>query len=172
MYSLFKQAPMNRLLQFEVDGVVRKVKAGEISHQHHNMFKVCFENGYENIFFTDVETGEWIEEDIGFTSLAASFGREIQKYLRSPYHVPKLLTWHNQYVKGRYIKFGFYHYISGSQKFYQIYNASRKYLYTLTVMENDEWLMLGNINNSHSRIDIFFLKKIIDILPLYTSKVR
>ena len=162
---------MNLILQLEVEGDTIQVAVEEIPHRHHNMIRASFKNGYENIFFTDAETGEWIEEDLGFTELAAALGKMINKHLRSPYHVPKLLTWHNQFINGRYFKFGFFPFLYGNQKLFQIYNANRKYLYTLSEMDNEEWQILGNANNLYAHIDIFFLQKIIKTLPLYSPKV-
>lgn len=163
---------MNLILELEVEGGIIHVTVEEVSHRHHNMLRASFKNGYENIFYTDVETGEWIEEDLGFTQLASALGKKIKKHLRSPYHVPKLLTWHNQLINGHCFKFGFFPFLNGNQKLYQIYNANRKFLYTLTEMENEEWQILGNMNNRYAPIDIFYLKKIIKTLPLYSSKVR
>lgn len=170
MHSLFKQTPMSRILQLEVDGVMSNVKVDEILHRHHNMYKVIFENGYENIFYTDVETGKWMEEDLGFTHLAEAIGMEIRNYLRTPFHVPRVLTWHRQMVDGRYVCFGFYSFLNGNQTFYQIYNANRKYQYTLVAMDNDEWQILGNSNCVITHIDRKFIQQVIQILPYYTSK--
>ena len=172
MHSLFKQTPMSRILQLEVDGVMSNVKVDEILHRHHNMYKVVFENGYENIFYTDVESGKWMEEDLGFTELAAKIGDEIRNYLRTPFHVPRILTWHRQFTDGRYFAFGFYSFQNGNQTFFQIYSANRKYQYTLVSMENDEWQILGNSNNVITHIDRKFVQQVIQVLPFYTSKQR
>ncbi len=163
---------MNFNMQLEVNGVLTAVFIEEIPHRYHNMCRASFQNGYENIFFTDCETGKWIEETLGFTALAAALGKEIQKHLRSPFHVPKLLTWHNQYINSKYFSFGFFMYLNGTQKLYQIYNSDRKYLYTLTEMKNEEWQILGNTNNYYTHLDIFFLKNIVQALALYSEKVK
>lgn len=163
---------MNLLLQLELDEEIYSVSVEEIPHRHQNMCKASFKNGYENIFYTDVETGKWIEEDLGFTALAATIGKEMQNFLRTPYHVPKLLTWHNQYVNGAHLTFGFFVFMHGSQKIYQIFNAGRKYLYTLTEMDNEEWQMLGNANHLQSNIDHSLLQRIMEILPIYSANVK
>ena len=49
-------------------------------HYRNNIFRVCFENGYENIFYTNVENGKWIEEDLGYTLLAELVGTQINYY--------------------------------------------------------------------------------------------
>ena len=52
-------------------------KVTEINHPYHQLYHVQFEDGYENVFFTDAETGNWIEEDLGATALAGNFGKKI-----------------------------------------------------------------------------------------------
>ena len=66
----------NSIICYQLDGTVSPARVYEIVHRHHNMYKVSFESGYENIFYTDVETGKWIEEDLGFTSLANKVGQQ------------------------------------------------------------------------------------------------
>ena len=140
----------------------------EIPHRHHSMYKVEFESGYENIFYTDVETGNWIEEDMGFTNLAIQVGEEIKKLRKHTIHVPKLLTWHKQYVDGRLVVFGFFSFLKGSHKMYEVYGNNKKYLYTLVCMENQEWQIMGNANLSVAKIDAELVQHITNILPLYT----
>jgi hypothetical protein len=136
------------------------------------MYKVSFKNGYENIFYTDVETGRWMEEDLGFTLLAQEVGAQIKHFMRNPIHVPKLLTWHKQYLDGKLIHFGFFNFMNGNQKFYQIYNSNKKYMYTLVDMDNDEWQILGNASGPGNRVDSIFVRKVIEILPLYTANAK
>lgn len=163
---------MGTLINLLVDGTESSASVTEIVHRHHNMYKVVFKNGYENIFYTDVETGYWIEEDLGFTELAAEVGRQIKDFMKNPIHVPKLLTWHRQYVNEKLICFGFFNFMNGNQKFYQIYNSNKKYMYTLVDMENNEWQILGNTSITGSHIDTAFARQIIEILPLYTANAR
>jgi hypothetical protein len=143
----------------------------EIPHRHHAMYKVEFESGYENIFFTDVESGGWIEEDLGFTALAIQVGKEIQKLMRNPFHVPKALTWHKQYENNKLVSFGFIHFMKGSHKMYEVYNSNKKYMYTLADMGNDEWQIMGNATLAIHRIDAAFVQRIIQIFPLYNSNL-
>lgn len=163
---------MANVIYMQIDGVETLAWASEIVHRHHNMYKVSFKNGYENIFYTDVETGKWIEEDLGFTSLAEDIGKQIKNFMRNPIHVPKLLTWHKQQVNNKLIWFGFFNFMNGNQKFYQIYNANKKYMYTLVDMENNEWQILGNSSVLGSHIDSAFVRQVIEILPLYTASTR
>lgn len=163
---------MNNLIYLQVDGADTTAWIMEISNRHHNMFKVCFSNGYENIFFTDVETGRWIEEDLGFTDLAQVVGRHLRPFLKSPVHVPRVLVWHHQVYDKKILNFGFFCYNKGKHKLYEIYGANRKYLYTLMDMENDEWQILGNSTISINRIDPVFVEQVIQILPLYSEDYR
>ena len=155
-----------------MDGIETFAWFSEIVHRHHNMYKITFKNGYENIFYTDVETGKWIEEDLGFTILAHDVGLQIKTFMKNPIHVPKLLTWHKQFINNKLICFGFFNFMNSNQKFYQIYNANKKYMYTLVDMENNEWQILGNSSILGGKVDSFFIQQVIEILPLYTASTK
>jgi hypothetical protein len=159
---------MNSIIYLQSDGKETIAWITEIAHRHHVMYKVEFESGYENIFYTDVETGNWIEEDLGFTQLSRQVGEEIKKIMRNPIHVPKILTWHKQYVGNRLVAFGFFSFNKGSHKMYEIYNSNKKYLYTLVDMNNQEWQIMGNSNVILNNIDPEFVEHITKILPLYS----
>lgn len=163
---------MNNIIYLNVDGAESFAWVTEIPNRHHNMFKVIFKNGYENIFFTDVETGKWIEEDLGFTELAAEIGTQIKTLSRNPIHVPKILTWHKQVTDDGILCFGFFNFMKEKYKMYEIYNASRKYLYTLVEMDNEEWQLLGSSTGSIEHIDPVFIEQVIQILPLYWANAR
>ncbi|MEO7263436.1 MAG: hypothetical protein ABIW38_00925, partial [Ferruginibacter sp.] len=120
------------------------------------------------IFYTDVETGRWIEEDLGFTGLANEIGLQISNFLRQPIHVPKVLTWHKQYMDGRLVSFGFVSFLKGNHKMYEIYSHNKKYMYTLVEMENDEWQIMGNELMNINKIDAVFIQHVIHVLPLYS----
>lgn len=160
---------MSNIIFLQIEGAECEARVSEISHRHHNMYNVSFKTGYENIFYTDVETGKWIEEDLGFTDLAHETGIQIRAFMRNPFHVPKLLTWHKEYINEKLICFGFFNFMNGDQKFYQIYNDNKKYMYTLVHIENDEWQILGNSQIQKKRVDISFVRHVIEILPLYTT---
>jgi len=163
---------MSNIIYLQIDGAESFAIVSEIVHRHHNMYKVVFKNHYENIFYTDVETGKWIEEDLGFTDLAREVGSQIRTFIRNPIHVPKLLTWHKQIIDDRLISFGFFNFMNGSQKFYQIYNSNKKYMYTLVDMDNDEWQLLGASTSVNKYVDTSFVNQVIQILPLYTLDVN
>ena len=164
---------MSNIIYLAVDEAETFAWVTEISHRNHQMYKVCFKNQYENIFYTDVETGRWIEEDLGFTSLADQIGKQIRTFQRNIIHVPKMLTWHNQYnAEDKLISFGFYSFLKGPHKLYEIYNSNKKYMYTLVDMDNDEWQILGNSSSFICQIDPLFVEQIIQILPLYSADYK
>lgn len=144
----------------------------EVTNRHHSMYKVLFKNGYENVFFTDVETGQWIEEDLGFTDLAKEIGLQVKNYVRNPIHVPKILIWHKQVIKGEVLCFGFFNFMKDKYKMFEIYSSNRKYIYTLVEMDNEEWQILGNNSLEIKNINPTFLENVIQILPLYRANVR
>jgi hypothetical protein len=136
----------------------------------HKMYKVVFENGYENIFFKDVESGKWVEEDLGFTGLAEQVGALVMPFAKQPVHVPRILKWHRETLdNGQSIQFGFYGYLSGNNRMYEIYHFNKKYQYTLLCSEEDSWQVLGLNEKQIQNINPQLLRAIIDILPIYEA---
>ncbi|MBS1742660.1 MAG: hypothetical protein JST81_06440 [Bacteroidetes bacterium] len=163
---------MDNIIYLTLEGTESFAWVTEIPNRQHNMFRVSFKNGYENIFFTDVETGKWVEEDLGFTELALEIGEQLKEHARNPIHVPKLLTWHRQTINDRLLHFGFFNFMKDKYKMYEIYNANKKYMYTLVDMDNEEWQILGNTADAIGNIDPVFVENVIQILPLYWAKAR
>ncbi len=124
-----------------------------VIHYRNNIFLVSFQNGYQNIFYTDVENGKWIEEDIGYTKLASLVGEQINKYLHYPVHVPKILRWQYGVLGQNSRVFGYYGYRNGNCNMFEIYNSNKKYLYTLLEIENEEWQILHNGFNTVHHIN-------------------
>ncbi|MEO7445451.1 MAG: hypothetical protein ABIT96_10810 [Ferruginibacter sp.] len=158
---------MNTLLQVKVGDVEMSARFEEFYNRHHQMFKIKFENGYENVFYTDVESGRWMEEDLGFTMLAMTIGKEITSFLRQPIHVPKILTWHKKETDDRTYVFGFFQFRKGQHKMYEIYNSNRKYMYTLVEMDTEDWQIMGNQSFDVRKVDSDFVQHVISVLPLY-----
>ena len=163
---------MNNIIYLGIDGEESFAWVTEIANRHHKMFKVLFKNDYENIFFTDVETGQWIEEDLGFTHLAKEVGIQVKDFLVNPIHVPKLLTWHKQETSDGLITFGFFNFMKDKYKMYEIYNQNKRYMYTLVDMDHEEWQILGNNSLAINNIDPIFIEHVIQILPLYWANAR
>ena len=135
-------------------------------HYRNNIFRVCFENGYENIFYTNVENGKWIEEDLGYTLLAELVGTQINKLLLYPVHVPKILTWQYSVLKPNYRVFGYYAYHKGNCLMFEIYNRNNKYLYPLQEIENEEWQILHSGTNTMHNINRELLEFITSSLSI------
>lgn len=160
---------MENIIYLNIDGRYTFGKVSRVSNKMQEMFRIIFKDGYENIFFTDVESGEWIEEDLGFTELAKVVGSQIRRFLKAPFHVPKILSWYKKIEKGKILNFGFFSFKSGDQKIYEIYDHNRKYRYTLVDMQNNEWQLLsGAESDDCDEIDPLFIDKVINILPLYS----
>ena len=140
----------------------------EIPHRQHDMYKVTLECGYNNIFFTDVETGQWVEEDLGFTKLAKKIGKEISSYAHRSMHVPKLLTWHTFEKQGRPVKFGFFSFMNGSQKMFEVYHSNMKYMFTLVQLTHEDWQVLNHDYVDIDAIDSIFVDEVIKVFPLYS----
>ena len=158
---------MNEILHIPVDGQYSAILVTEIPHKHHLMFKAILESGYSNIFYTDVETGLWIEEDLGYTDLAQQIGEEVKKMKLKPIHVPKLLTWHKLQLKDKAVSFGFFSFLNGNNKMFEIYDSSRKYLYTLVEMPQEEWHIMSHDNVRVDTLDSNFIHQVTKVLPLY-----
>ena len=162
---------MRKIILLE-EGQEMEARVTEIENRHQNQFKLRFKDGYENIFYTDVESGNWVEEDLGFTSLATEAGKQLRSFLRSPFHVPKILTWQKQQINGTVVCFGFFNFMNGNRKCYQIYGCNKKYMYTLVDMDNDEWQISGSTLSLDEQFDTRLAHRIIRILSAYTAKAE
>lgn len=131
------------------------------------LFRVTFSNGYENIFFKDVETGRWVEEDLGFTDLATQVGIAAMPFARQPIHVPKVLVWHHENFLGHYVTFGFYAYETESNRQYEVYHQNKKYLFTLVLNDTGAWQVMDARSHKIPYLDQAFLDAVVHILPLY-----
>src|SRR6478735_1906555 len=109
---------MKKIIYLEINDALQAAVVKEIAHPRHSLFHVSFENGYENIFFTDVESGEWLEEDLGFTKLAATVGQSVNLQLSETILVHRPLVW--QKIDGLTV-FGFYNYAYEDNEIYEIY---------------------------------------------------
>lgn len=122
---------MDRIfLQLEND--VCAVKVTAVKHPYHRVYRILFDDGYENIFFTDVETGSWIEEDLGETTLAASFGTKVF-FLADHIFIPtpenKSLAWCKASAADKIVCFGFYTFTAQDDTIFEVYGDNRKFLY-------------------------------------------
>ena len=111
-----------------------------IDHPMHLMAKVCFEDGYENIFFTDVETGDWIEQDLGFTSLAKQTGQSLAEYFNYQCDEYKPLQWFNS--GGSNYVFGYHKYMSGEFTVFEIYHQNLRYMFSAIQCKDGLWQVI------------------------------
>ena len=111
----------------------------EIYHPIHWMFHVKFDDEYENIFFSDVETGKWVEQDLGFTTLADKVGKEIAKSMPKDNIIRKPLNWYHEESFGKNVSFGYHHFIVDGYSTYEIYSENKRYMFTLVKLNNELW---------------------------------
>ena len=163
---------MSNLIFLNIDGEYGYAWVTEIAQRIRNIFRVRFKNEYENVFYKDVETGNWMEEDLGYTELAREVGNQISNFMHSPIHVPKLLVWHNERIDDKFFRFGFISHKNGNHRLYEIYNSHKKFLYTLAVHnETDDWQLLSNRPHSITVKDKLFMEHVIEVLPKYAENV-
>lgn len=121
---------MNRTIYLDYEDIACRVILDEINHPIHKMFHATFENGYENIFFTDVTSGEWVEQDLGKTSLARLIG-EIAVCETEPDFPKQEITWYRDNSGERPFQFGYIKYKNSGFTFYEIFGVNHRYMFTL-----------------------------------------
>lgn len=137
---------MDCIVYLEIENNSCPVRVAAIEHPHHRLYHVVFEDGYENMFFTDVQTGEWIEEDLGKTTLAAALGEKLlplqqDAMARSPM---KRLYWCRASIADMMVNFGFYSYTENTRTIFEVYGVNHKFLCNLVKNSRGSWIMYGN----------------------------
>jgi hypothetical protein len=156
---------MNKIIYLEINDALQAAVVKEIAHPRHLVFHVSFENGYENIFFSDVESGKWLEEDLGFTQLAETVGHSVSHQFSDTVLIPRPLVW--QKIDGFTI-FGFYNYSYEDNEIYEIYRPNRKFMcYLLRTAKNDWYLLKTHSIFKCKEVDIKAVERITDILEEY-----
>ena len=156
---------MNKIIYLEINDALQAAIVKEIAHPRHLVFHVSFENGYENIFFSDVESGKWLEEDMGFTQLAETVGHSVSHQFSDTVLIPRPLVW--QKIDGFTI-FGFYNYSYEDNEIYEIYRPNRKFMcYLLRTAKNDWYLLKTHSIFKCKEVDIKAVERITDILEEY-----
>lgn len=159
---------MSIIISLPFEGKESMATVQETGPLHRGIFRVIFSNEYENIFYKDVESGRWIEEDLGYTELAQLVGARIRYRLDGPVHVPKLLHWHSEEWNGSKMDFGFTCSSHDDQRLFEIYDSRKKYLYTLVESESEGWEILGNNEIIHGRLDSLFLDMVLCVLSAFS----
>lgn len=155
---------------FSIEQVLIKGRVVKVNNFHQPTYRVVFENGYQNIFFKDVESGNWMEEDLGFTDLAKQLGNKVMPFEVEPVHVPRKLYWHGS-PKNPSSRFGFYPYRDGEKKLFEVYHFNKKYLYSLEWMD-DSWSIF-KVNQKLLDGDLVNLfDHVMKTLPLYTYDIQ
>jgi hypothetical protein len=121
-----------------VEDDVQLVVVTRLHHPLHLMYQVQFEDGYENIFFTDPETGSWIEQDLGRTELAYILGEQL-KTLSNENIKTRTITWLDLKESAERLHFGYHQYKISDFPAFEIYSWNKRYLYTLVQIETTTW---------------------------------
>jgi len=129
---------MEHSVKLNVDGESQLVRLSEMVHPIHCMFHVQFEDGYENIFFTDVEQKQWVEQDVGCSALAQQVGRKIASLYQFNW-VTKKVEWYQENEADQLLHFGYSRNTSGGYLVYEIFAANRRYMFTLVRLQNHVW---------------------------------
>jgi hypothetical protein len=130
---------MEHAVKLTVDGESQLITLNEMVHPIHCMFHVLFEDGYDNIFFTDVEFSKWVEQDLGFTARAQQIGKKVAK-LYSFNWINKPVNWYCKTDElGRTLHFGYSRDTSGGYVVYEIFAPNRRYLFTLVRLKSHVW---------------------------------
>jgi hypothetical protein len=154
---------MEHAVKLTVDGENQLVTLNEIVHPVHCMFHVLFEDGYENIFFTDIEHNKWVEQDIGFSARAQLVGKKIANLYYFNW-VNKPVDWYcknDEY--GKMFHFGYSRDTSGGYLVYEIFAANRRYMFTLVRLQNHVW-QLFKIPGSGWEYNQDYIRKVPFIL--------
>ena len=134
---------MKDKIQIQVEGNYVEGDVRYIYHPLHKMFQVTFDDGYSNIFFTDVESGKWVEQDLGFTDLASEVGVKLVEEETLEIERRELQWYTGEHgVKGEQpesLFFGYYRYMILNYTAFEIYAPNRRYLYTIVQLNPELW---------------------------------
>ena len=158
---------MENIIFLRVDEEVCMASFTILDHPIHLMAQVSFEDGYENIFYTDVETGKWIEQDVGFTALAEETGKKLAPFFNLDFFEFKPLTWMDFEDKG--YCFAYHKYTSGEYDVYEIYHANRRHMFTAVKSNEGLWqivLFSGDTTWHHLKFYYEEVPFLIDVCNL------
>lgn len=157
---------MNHAAYLKFDNTTSKVIVEEIYNPIHQMVHVIFEDGYENVFFTDIETGDWMEQDIGFTSLAYAVGKLVCEDDSNKKSLSKKLIWYHENSGKKPLHFGFLKYHSAGNAFYAIFASNKRYMFTL-FKNKHLWKVLSHVNLHSWNFDLDYFQEVPFILDMY-----
>jgi hypothetical protein len=135
---------MDRIVYLTIENDIRSARVTAVEHPHHQLYHVLFEDGYENMFFTDAETGNWIEEDLGETTLAEAVGAKLGQLPGVAAKTFKPLSWCRATIAGLVVNFAFYSYRQNESTVFEVYSGNRKFLCNLVKNKKGSWIMYGS----------------------------
>lgn len=154
---------MEHTIRLNVDSKIQSVLLSEMVHPIHCMFHALFEDGYENIFFADVESGEWVEQDMGFTNLAAMIGKKIENLYYFDWEKKEITWFEEEEEQGRHLHFGYHVDHSAGYRVYEIFAPNRRYMFTLVKLQSHVW-QLFKIPGSGWEYDEVYVQQVPFIL--------
>jgi len=157
---------MNHAAYLKFEDTTSKVIVEEIYNPIHQMVHVIFEDGYENVFFTDIETGEWIEQDIGFTSLGQAIGKLVCGDDPAKRPTTRKIVWYHENGGKKPLHFGFLKYHSAGNTFYAIFASNKRYMFTL-FKNKHLWKVLSHVNLHSWNFDLDYFQEVPFILDMY-----
>lgn len=126
-------------IYLEIENEILSAKITEVYNPVQGMVHIQFNDGYSNIFFVDCETGQWVEQDLGFTKLAKVVGEELAYVIDHSSTVTAKLKWEKTIINEEIFHFGFYKYLSGDQYMYEIFSDNRRYMFSLVKKSHSVW---------------------------------
>jgi hypothetical protein len=127
---------------FQISDRIESIRITELPNPVQPMAYVEFENGYENVFYTDLETGNWVEQDLGFTQLAEVLGPQLKYILNNHSCLKKDFHWVRKSLNHRIFHFAYCNYHSEKDKVYEIFAVNRRYMFTLIRKARGRWQIL------------------------------
>ncbi len=156
---------MNSTIYLEFENEACRVVVDRINHPIHKMVHASFENGYENIFFTDVTTGEWIEQDLGKTELAGSMGELVGNDEESDFPKQEII-WYRDNSGDRPFQFGYIKYRNSGFTFYEIFGTNHRYMFTL-FKNKQTWKVFSHTKQLAWNFDTDYFQDVPFVLDTY-----
>ena len=148
------------------------IQVTDLQHPIHLMYHVTFPDGYQNIFFSDAETGEWIEEDLGKTQLAKEIGACLKPDGKSDKILRKLCWIREQNNDSlNFLNFGFYQFHLSQYDAFEIYGPNRRYQYTIVKISEELWQVFELTGQSSCNYNKLTLELLPEILDKYIQKM-
>ncbi len=127
-------------IYLEVEDEILSARITELFNPVQIMVDVEFNNGYSNIFFVDLETGNWVEQDMGFTKLAKIVGNELKFIIESSSFAKCRMKWKKTLFDDEMYHFGYYKYPQADGTYaYEIFANNKRYMFSLVKKKRSVW---------------------------------